>query len=337
MEQVRHAQISARVERRDSNAVAVIDPKRRRVQRVPIDRPNMASVCRPCLDDQESRRHWAVHLIREFQEHGHAELPRQTSQDTELNGERGDIHTVPRGSGCANEKEGGDRASSLHDTKDQAIAAGREQAKREKVDDPFAPGEDWWHNACLNFSFEPWVGYAGGYKRAGHIMVAYVEANRRDQDYLVYPILFNYRQYIELTLKWLIRDARQLLDEPGGTPAGHTLENLWNTTRPLLRRIEPRGEKDLDNVEGCINRFAEVDPTSQAFRYPVDMAGEPSLPGLSQINLRQVRDVVERMSGLFDGALSQISALLDCKWDAEEERRAIEADMRREMEADYRD
>jgi hypothetical protein len=47
---------------------------------------------------------------------------------------KGDIHTVPRDDGWANEKEGADRASSLHDTKEQAVGAGRQQAKREGVE-----------------------------------------------------------------------------------------------------------------------------------------------------------------------------------------------------------
>src|SRR4051812_42643352 len=109
----------------------------------------------------------------------------------------------------------------------------------QKGDDPFAPGDDWWHNACLNFMPEPWTGYAEGYKMAGHILVAHVEAKRFDQDYLVYPIIFNYRQYIELMLKGLTKDARLLLDEPGGAPLGHVLKDLWNTARPLLLRIAP--------------------------------------------------------------------------------------------------
>lgn len=109
-----------------------------------------------------------------------------------------------------------------------------------------------------------------------------------------------------------------------------------NTARPLLLRVEPGDKQDLKSVEQCILRFAEVDPTSEAFRYPVTREGGPSLPeDLFNINLRQVRDVVERMSGFFDAVATQLSAYLDYKWDAEEEGRAIEAEMRREMEAEY--
>jgi len=114
--------------------------------------------------------------------------------------------------------------------------------------------------------------------------------------------------------------------------------DLWNTARPLLLRIEPGSEGDLDNVGASIERFAESDPTSQAFRYPVDTEGKPSLPtDLRHINLRKVKEVVDRLGGLLEAADAHISAMLDYKWDAEEEGRAVEAEMAREMRAEYRD
>jgi len=45
-----------------------------------------------------------------------------------------DIHVVPREDGWAVKKEGNERASSVHDTKNNALEQAREQAKREKVE-----------------------------------------------------------------------------------------------------------------------------------------------------------------------------------------------------------
>ena len=45
-----------------------------------------------------------------------------------------DIHVVPRDSGWAVKKEGNERASSLHDTKDRALDHARDQARRERVE-----------------------------------------------------------------------------------------------------------------------------------------------------------------------------------------------------------
>ena len=44
------------------------------------------------------------------------------------------IHTVPTEDGWANRREGGNRASSTHDTKAEAQAAGRAAAKRDGIE-----------------------------------------------------------------------------------------------------------------------------------------------------------------------------------------------------------
>jgi hypothetical protein len=103
-----------------------------------------------------------------------------------------------------------------------------------------------------------------------------------------------------------------------------------------LEADEPGGDETLNDASVSIKRFADLDPTSQGFRYPLDRQGQVGLPpDLLHVNLRQVRDVVERLSGFFDGAEAQIDALLEYKWDAEEEGRAVEREMEREILAEY--
>lgn len=187
-------------------------------------------------------------------------------------------------------------------------------------DDPFvSSGGGPLYSAGVNFSAEgaPLSVYAEGYKRAADVLVDHVATQHRDHNFLVYPTLFAYRHYIELSLKHLIQDARRLFDMEGRFPAGHRLSALWQTLRPLMERLEGCDETDLDNFEFCLGRFEEVDPVSQGFRYPVDTNGQPTLPAeLQVIDLRQVREVVERMGGLIDGASMQISVYLDYKADA---------------------
>lgn len=48
--------------------------------------------------------------------------------------EKKNVHTVPTEDGWANRREGGKRASSTHDTKAEAQAAGREAAKKDGVE-----------------------------------------------------------------------------------------------------------------------------------------------------------------------------------------------------------
>jgi hypothetical protein len=198
-----------------------------------------------------------------------------------------------------------------------------------KGDDPFAfRTSDPNLIACLNFTFdEPWGGYAEGFKRLADLGVSHCEQTGRDQDFLIYPILFGYRHYVELSLKEIIRAARRLLDEIGGVPENHNLTDLWNTAEPLLKRIEPKGHATLRHVRECIARFTELDPTSEAGRYPVRRGGELSLPeDLRQLDLGQLRDVVERLSGFLEAAAEQTIVYLDYK-----------AEMAREYSPDPRD
>ena len=74
-------------------------------------------------------------------------------------------------------------------------------------------GDDWWNNACIGYAQPEWSLYARGYKQAADLLVMHIDERTRDQDTLVYPVLFLYRQYFELRLKHVTSDACGILDE----------------------------------------------------------------------------------------------------------------------------
>ncbi|RYD03839.1 hypothetical protein N752_17275 [Desulforamulus aquiferis] len=159
-------------------------------------------------------------------------------------------------------------------------------------DSLFIKDSDWWHNACVNY-LNSWGLYAEGYKRSADILVIHVQETHSDQDLLIYPIVFLYRQFIELKLKEIIKDGSQLIENPKEIPMHHSILNLWKDCRHILERVWPDGPKDdLEAVEKCICEFSEIDPRSMSFRYPVDTKGNPSLPShLSHINIRNLGEV----------------------------------------------
>ena len=138
-------------------------------------------------------------------------------------------------------------------------------------DDPFNVGASVRELiACLNFGRgERWYRIAEGFKQIADLAVARIEETETEQDFLVYPIVYRYRHYQELMLKQLIRDVRRLLGEDGGVPGTHSLDALWNITESLLKRI-PDSPDTYHKVRGSLGRFNELDPRSDAFRYPVD-------------------------------------------------------------------
>ena len=178
----------------------------------------------------------------------------------------------------------------------------------------FTSEADWWHNACLSFATDKWGLYAIGYKDAADIIVERIINTRQGMDFLVFPVTFLYRHYLELRLKELIIHGRQLLDGPNKFPHGHRIDFLWQSCRLILEQVWPDGSTtDLDAVGACIAEFCAIDQQSMSFRYPVTKDGAPILPDLRHVNLRNLRDVVNRLSGLLEGSSDGIAAYLDDK------------------------
>ena len=197
---------------------------------------------------------------------------------------------------------------------------------REKGDQLFISGRDWWHNACLNYLPDDWELYTIGYKQAADVLVEYIKARQRHQDSLVFPIVFLYRQYLELRLKQLIKDGNHLLDRADDFEDTHNLEKLWGDCKSVLKGIEPKPEKkELDAIGGLISQFRKIDPDSSSFRYSVTTKDQKtkervrSLPAdLKHINLRNLKEVMSKMSSSLDGASMMISVYSEYKSEMEE-------------------
>jgi hypothetical protein len=168
-----------------------------------------------------------------------------------------------------------------------------------------------------------------GYKRAGDILVQYVVDNDWDQDFLVYPIAFLYRQYLELRLKELIFVSSRLLDQDARIPKTHNLVSLWRQARPNIEAVwtdsETKGH--LNAVEDRLGELCDVDSGSYAFRYPEDKEGTATLTGMVHINLKQLRDVIQGISHVLDGSSTGMGEYLNAKHEMMAEYRA---EMRRE-------
>ena len=177
------------------------------------------------------------------------------------------------------------------------------------------PDPDWYLNAQLHVTPEQWDTYAEGYKRAGDIIVQYVIDTHSYQDFLVYPIVFLYRQYLELRLKELFRVSSSLLAESVGIAIDHNLLSLWRKVRPNIEQVWPDShmKSHLDTVGDRLEELCSVDPGSGAFRYPEDKKGVPTLAGMKHINLRQLRDVIQGISNLLDGASLGMGEYLNAK------------------------
>ena len=178
----------------------------------------------------------------------------------------------------------------------------------------FQSAEDCWHNAVLSEYQTSWYTYAEGYKRAAEAVIDHVAATRMMQDALVYPVLFLYRQYLELTLKILIADAEELAQIDGPPARGHDLNALWARCKQAVVRVMRELDDhsvDLSIIANCVLQFQEADPSAQGFRYPEHHDGSPIRHAASHVNLRHLRDEMDNAGRVLDALLTGFSVYVD--------------------------
>jgi hypothetical protein len=142
----------------------------------------------------------------------------------------------------------------------------------------------------------------GGYKKGADLMVARATEHRFDRDMLVFPIIFNYRQFLELSLKFLISTYGPTV----GVEAvwtSHSLTDLWARFTKVLAGYGDEGDPDgtYDVVRKVVLEFAKVDPASFSFRYPVDPKGKRIDLRLERLDLGALAGVMNGVEGYFTG------------------------------------
>jgi hypothetical protein len=171
-----------------------------------------------------------------------------------------------------------------------------------KGDMPFIPSTSWQYRAYIEQHRQGRsIMMITGYKSAADLMVAHALADRSTRDALVYPIIFNYRQFIELSLKYLIATYGHTV----GVKAiwnSHNLVELWKT---FVGMLESYGNEDVDEtdptVATIVAEFAKVDPASFSYRYPVDTKGNPIPIAHEEFDLATLATVMQALDGYFTG------------------------------------
>lgn len=153
-----------------------------------------------------------------------------------------------------------------------------------------------------------------GYKLAADLLVDQAEAEAWRRRKLVYPIVFCYRHFLELTLKAMLEQYGSM----GNVTANwshHRLEDLWRDFRTLLRNLgsDHPEEHGTDAVEQCLAEFAKIDPFSETFRYPSSRKGQPFDIDCEMIDLLQLRDTVQAIENYFMGSDGFLGSLKDAQ------------------------
>ncbi len=156
-----------------------------------------------------------------------------------------------------------------------------------------------------NYEGERHFRLTAGYKQAGDILVREADrpGNLHQMGNLLYPIVFCYRQYLELAMKGLI--------ERHGEPIGlipvrktHRLKaDIWPVFRKLIESVGGLDSQadDTQAVFRCIEEFEKFDPDSFSFRYATDTKGVPVTIPIEKVDLVHLKITMAKLEMYFEG------------------------------------
>lgn len=188
--------------------------------------------------------------------------------------------------------------------------------KKESGSNLLASDNDWHNNACLNYMPDHGTAYTEGYRRAADILIGHIDESGRDQDFLVYPILFLYRHHTELLIKQIIALALQLTDEPDKyqyKKDNHNLNTLWPLAQKLILEVDESYRlSDFKIVKEVVKELHKADERATDFRYARRNDGTRSLEGIRYINTRRFGEKMGAASDLLNGIDNGLRYQLDC-------------------------
>lgn len=153
---------------------------------------------------------------------------------------------------------------------------------------------------------------ADEYKASADELVDSYLANGERALHRMYPVLFLYRHYLELQMKTVLMLGEELSLDPSKDTLHHKLIDLWNCTKTILVKVWPDGEtQSLNNFGHGIENFSSVDPIGTSFRYSHSKTGEPLLPTVEAVDLRHLKESMNRMAGFLEGVVAGLSAYMD--------------------------
>ena len=157
--------------------------------------------------------------------------------------------------------------------------------------------------------------YNEGYIKAARELSSDFQRRRvEEKDSLVFPIIFLYRQYIELTLKDLIRDldsrighnrTDKILDR-------HELLPLWDVAIKQYNEFVAANNialvftSKIKREREIINQFNKIDAGSFSFKYATDKAGKESLQDIKFISINNFKEQIELIVNYLENMIETI-------------------------------
>jgi len=158
------------------------------------------------------------------------------------------------------------------------------------------------YNACVgNNGCPDLYYYAEGFADSVFLLIdALITGQCSMLDTLIYPICFNLRHSVELTLKGQIQDLSwlaKLRKHPLAPDTDiekvlnqHDIMNLWNFFSGHAVTFDQRYNANISALTPLIDCIGQTDPTGQTFRYSYSTEAKKHLTDVSVINVLVLRD-----------------------------------------------
>lgn len=165
-------------------------------------------------------------------------------------------------------------------------------------------------NACVG-SQGAEINYADGYLEAAIELASAILDKRLhgQRDTMVFPILYNARHGVELTLKFATRRLIAAGVLSGGRPLDHDIKADWD-----LLAAADLGDEALHSLIRALVPFitslANIDDDGQELRYAQTRDGKKSLEAVALVNVEVVRDSLQALKQILDDLKYRVLDLL---------------------------
>lgn len=172
------------------------------------------------------------------------------------------------------------------------------------------------YNACVGNNGSPDLYfYADGFAESVFLLIDILTSGKSpDLDTLIYPICFNLRHSVELTIKGQIQDLSKLAklrkyqlapdDDIKSVLNQHDIMILWTFFKCHAVAFDRRYNETVSVLDPLIRCIGETDPTGQTFRYSYSKEAKKHLTDVSVINIvvlreqfRIIREQLTELSG----------------------------------------
>jgi len=183
----------------------------------------------------------------------------------------------------------------------------------------FTRGKNFHLNACVGDNGGPhtFFHYALGYYEAAKQVAENIMIDDYHVDTKVYPLLFLYRQYVELIIKHLLITSSKLANKDIINIKGHEIDKKW---RLLIHELDENSnlKAHIENqsfIEELIMEISSIDNNGETFRYPLDLQGREHLKNVNIINIENVHSAMTLIYKYFEKIDLEIDMINDYKYD----------------------